>query len=82
MDVIAVYCDTQVGLNMLHFLIDSYRAWATQQPHPIPMSQRGSGLGETVDNKLKMVDNWQWLMSSTLFDNNIAHGALASQAGS
>lgn len=32
MEVIAVHRDKEVGLDMLHFPISSYQAWAMQTP--------------------------------------------------
>lgn len=70
-----------LSYNMLHFLISSYRAWALQQPHPIPLSQGGIGLGEIVADAWRKVDVWQWLKGSMLFED-FAHEAFGSQARS
>ena len=51
------------------------------QPHPTSMPQRGSGLSETAVNARKMVDTWQWLNCSTLF-NDFVHEAYRPQARS
>lgn len=56
-----------LSYHMLHFLINSYRAWALQQPHPITLPRGGNV--------------WQWLKDSTLFED-FAHEALGSQARS
>ena len=52
-----------------------------QQPHPIPLPRGGSGVGERVVEAWRMLDMWQWLKSSTLFDD-FAHEAFGSQARS
>ena len=53
-------------MNMLHFFINSNRAWAMQQPQFTPMPPHGSGLGESVVNESKMFDTSHRPMSSTL----------------
>lgn len=70
-----------LSYHMLHFLINSYRAWALQQPHLITLPQGGNGLGETVADAWSKVDVWQWLKDSTLFED-FAHEALGSQGRS
>lgn len=70
-----------LSYHMLHFLINSYRAWALQQPHPITLPQGGNGLGEIVADAWSKVDVWQWLKDSTLFED-FAHEALGSRARS
>lgn len=70
-----------LSYNMLHFLINSHRAWALQQPYPIPLRQRGNGIGDFVADAWTKVDVWQWLKGSTLFED-FAHEAFGSQARS
>lgn len=56
-----------LSYNMLHYLIVSYKAWATARSIPLPANPFGLFEIVSYSDRPPQLYLWQWLKTSTLF---------------